>query len=154
MSNPTAFAPASGSSSAPSSSSSGAGAGAGGAANVAVPLMDWERFIGMLATDILREQSPRCLLNCRSKLYELLVNCVPADVIVRRLSWVLASELGKTMPEALKYEVVHWCAHYEHRLALGSGGKELFHMEAMIAKLMSVLKTSGWSGAGVPAAGR
>lgn len=130
----------------------GAPAAAGGGvpppppANVVIPSMDWERYIGLLANDVLREQSPRSLLAARSKIYELLVNCIPGDVIVRKLSWVLTGEPpGKALPDALKFEIVHWCAHYEHRLALGSGGKEMFHIEALVAKLMSVLKTAGWT---------
>jgi hypothetical protein len=44
--------------------------------------MDWEKYCGLLAADILREQSPRQLLTCRGKVYDLLVNCIPADVVV------------------------------------------------------------------------
>lgn len=38
-------------------------------------------------------------------------------------------------------QVVQWAAHYEHRLQEGS--KAIFHIEAFVAKIMSVYKT--WS---------
>lgn len=141
----------------PAGSAASAGSAPGaGAANVVIPAMDWEKYVGLLATDVLREQSPRSLLACRAKIYELLVNCIPADAIVRRLAWVLTSEQGRGMPEALKHEVMHWAAHYEHRLALGSGGKEVFHIEALCAKLMAVIKAAPPMpppGAGAPGMG-
>ena len=123
-----------------------------------IPLMDWERYTQLLAGDILREQSPRQLLACRARVYELLVNCVPADTIMKRLSGFLigsasagdgggggavasAAAAGslRALPEAVRAEIVHWAAYYEHRLQLGS--KELFHIEAFIARVMAVIKT-------------
>ncbi len=38
----------------------------------------------------------------------------------------------------MKAEVVRHAAHYEHRMRLGN--KEIFHLEAFIAKFMSVYK--------------
>jgi replication factor C subunit 3/5 len=38
----------------------------------------------------------------------------------------------------LKHETVHWAAHYDHRLRQGS--KEIFHLEAFIAKFMTMYK--------------
>ena len=35
-------------------------------------------------------------------------------------------------------KVVQWAAFYEHRIALGS--KEIFHLEAFIAKFMAIYK--------------
>lgn len=110
-------------------------------ASVLVPPMDWERFVVLLASDVLREQSPKALLVARARLYELLVNCVPADAIVRRLTTAIVADLGKGLPDAVKGEVAHWAAHYEHRLQLGQ--KELFQLEALVAKLMYVLKRAG-----------
>ena len=36
-----------------------------------------------IASDVLAEQSPQRLLLVRGKLYELLVNCIPPEVIIR-----------------------------------------------------------------------
>lgn len=103
-----------------------------------IATMDWERYIGLLVADIVKEQTPGALLQCRAKLYDLLVNCVPADVIVKRMT---SGIMDRVAPgeEMVKHEVAYWAAHYEHRLALGS--KELFHLEALIARIMATLKS-------------
>ena len=101
--------------------------------------MDWERYCVMLAADVLREQSPRALLVARTKVYDLLVNCIPADVIVKRVLAALLEKLPGPQWEPAKHELVHWAAHYEHRMQLGT--KELFHIEAFLARAMATLKT-------------
>jgi replication factor C subunit 3/5 len=150
-----------------------------------IPLMDWERYCALLAVDILREQSPKALLAARNRIYELLVNCIPADVIMKKLVGYLVSDplsgtsaavavigsaaisavtSGGAVPPAVnsllstlkpltedqKFEIVHWGAHYEHRLQLGS--RELFHLEAFVAKAMSVIRLMGGPG-GAPMGG-
>jgi replication factor C subunit 3/5 len=124
-----------------------------------VELLDWEKFIGSLARDITQEQSPARLMLARGKLYELLTNCIPADVILktlnRELMHSLDDELKHEVPTdrlvlllhfwALKFwlyrpflQVTNWAAYYEHRLQLGS--KEIYHLEAFIAKFMSLYR--------------
>ena len=67
-------------------------------------------------------------------LYELLSNCIPSDVIIA----VLTRELMKSLDDELKHEVAHWAAYYEHRVRVGS--KDIFHLEAFVAKFMAVYK--------------
>ncbi|KAJ1451637.1 P-loop containing nucleoside triphosphate hydrolase protein [Pelagophyceae sp. CCMP2097] len=100
----------------------------------AIDAPDWETYIVSMANDILREQSPQRLLATREKLYELLVKCIPADVIIKTLT----RELLKNLDDELKTEVLHWAAVYEHRIQLGS--KEIFHLEAFVAKFMALYK--------------
>jgi replication factor C subunit 3/5 len=109
--------------------------------NPAAPVapMDWERYCAALAADVLREQSPRALLTARTKVYDLLVNCIPADVVIKRVLAALLEKLPGPAWEATKHELAHWAAHYEHRLQLGS--KELFHIEAFLARAMATIKT-------------
>ena len=95
---------------------------------------DWELYISQLAMDCAREQSPQKLLAAREKLYELLINCIPADVILK----TLAMEVMKNLDDSLKHEVIEWAAFYEHRLC--QGNKEIFHLEAFIAKFMAIYK--------------
>jgi len=95
---------------------------------------DWELYISQIAVDITREQSPQRLMATREKLYELLINCIPADVIIK----TLAKELMKNLDDALKQEVIEWAAFYEHRIATGS--KDIFHLEAFVAKFMAIYK--------------
>lgn len=99
-----------------------------------VQLPDWELYIQKMAREVLAEQSPAKLLAARDMLYELLTNCIPADVIIQTLS----RELMKGLDDSLKHEVAHWAAYYEHRLRRGS--KEIFHLEAFVAKFMAVYK--------------
>jgi replication factor C subunit 3/5 len=95
---------------------------------------DWELYIAGLAIEITREQTPQRLASSREKLYELLVNCIPADIIIKTLT----RELIKNLDDGLKKEVMEWAAFYEHRLAMGR--KEIFHLEAFIAKYMAIYK--------------
>lgn len=95
---------------------------------------DWELYIAQLAAEITREQNPQRLVMAREKMYELLVNCIPPDVIIK----TLAKELMKNLDDELKREVIEWAAFYEHRIAMGS--KEIFHLEAFVAKFMSIYK--------------
>jgi len=95
---------------------------------------DWEQYIIQLASDVTREQSPQRLLAAREKLYELLINCIPASTIIKTLSL----ELMKNLDDSLKHEVMEAAAFYEHRIALGS--KDIFHLEAFLAKYMSIYK--------------
>ena len=80
------------------------------------------------------EQSPKALIIAREKLYELLINCIPAQVILK----TLVMELLPKLDDTVKGQVVQWAAFYEHRIALGS--KEIFHLEAFIAKFMAIYK--------------
>ena len=95
---------------------------------------DWELYISQLAVEITREQTPQRVLAAREKLYELLVHCIPADVVLKTLT----RELMKNLDDSLKPEVIQWAAFYEHRIALGS--KEIFHLEAFVAKYMAIYK--------------
>lgn len=99
-----------------------------------VPLPDWELYICKIARDILQEQSPSKVLAVRDMLYELLTNCIPADVIMTTLS----RELMKALDDSLKHEVAHWVAYYEHRIVIGS--KDIFHLEAFVVKFMAIYK--------------
>eukprot|EP00741_Cyanophora_paradoxa_P003432 tig00000704_g3335.t1 len=99
-----------------------------------IPIADWERFIQEIARDILDEQSSKRLYSVRQKLYELLVNCVPSDIIFKRLTM----ELVKSMDAQLQTDVVSWAAHYEYRCQLGQ--KPIFHLEAFVARVMAIYK--------------
>ncbi len=99
-----------------------------------VQLPDWELYITKLAREIMAEQSPSKLLQAREMLYDLLTNCIPADVIMQ----TLVNELMKALDDQLKHEVAHWAAYYEHRMCQGS--KDIFHLEAFVAKFMAVYK--------------
>jgi len=102
--------------------------------NQYLPSADWEVYIRQLATDITKEQSPQTLMSARDKLYELLVNCIPASTILKSLT----GELMNNLDDSVKLEVIEWAAFYEHRLTTGS--KDIFHLEAFVAKFMAIYK--------------
>ncbi|KAL2620522.1 hypothetical protein R1flu_000727 [Riccia fluitans] len=102
--------------------------------NQAVQATDWEQYVTEIANDIVTEQSPKRLFQVRGKLYELLSNCIPPEIILKRL----LVELMRKLDSELKREVCHWAAHYEHRMQLGQ--KAIFHLEAFVAKFMSIYK--------------
>jgi replication factor C subunit 3/5 len=61
-------------------------------ANQTLPIPDWESFIKGIAMSILRDQSPKrylCHFSCfslqeiRTKLYTLLSNCIPSEIILK-----------------------------------------------------------------------
>lgn len=87
-----------------------------------------------VANDMLGEQTPRRLLAVRGKLYELLGNCIPPELILRSL----LVELLKKLDDELKVQVAEQAAVYEHRLQ--EGQKAIFHLEAFVAKFMSIYK--------------
>ncbi|CAB4285938.1 unnamed protein product [Prunus armeniaca] len=91
--------------------------------NQAIPPMDWEEYVSEIASDVMKEQSPKRLYQVRQKLYELLLNCIPPEIILKRLLY----ELLKKLDAELKHEVCHWAAYYEHRMRLGQ--KAIFHLE-------------------------
>ncbi|CAB4263287.1 unnamed protein product [Prunus armeniaca] len=91
--------------------------------NQAISPMDWEEYVSEIASDIMTEQSPKRLYQVRQKLYELLLNCIPPEIILKRLLF----ELLKKLDAELKHEVCHWAAYYEHRMRLGQ--KAIFHLE-------------------------
>ena len=101
---------------------------------MAVDRPDWEQYVCAIAQDISREQSPQRLLATRDKLYELLSKCIPAEVILKTLT----RELLKNLDDELKAELVKWAAFYEHRVT--QGNKEIFHLEAFVAKFMCLYK--------------
>lgn len=102
--------------------------------NQPVQTTDWEQYIVEIASDIVNEQSPKRLFQVRGKLYELLINCIPPEIVLKRL----LLELMKKLDSELKHEVCHWAAYYEHRMRLGQ--KAIFHLEAFVAKFMSIYK--------------
>ncbi|VDN97356.1 unnamed protein product [Rodentolepis nana] len=99
-----------------------------------IPLPDWQNFIAETASSILGEQSPRRVMEVRSRLYELLAHCIPPDVIFRGLLDNLLSSCDST----LKYDLVNLAATHEHRMHLGQ--KPIFHLEAFVISFMAIYK--------------
>ncbi|CAG0885131.1 unnamed protein product, partial [Darwinula stevensoni] len=93
---------------------------------------EWEAFLKKTADLILEEQSPSRLMTVRNNLYELLSHCIPTNVIFKGL----LKHLVRNIDGALKIQVTEQAAFYEHRLNVGD--TEIFHLEAFVAKFMSI----------------
>ncbi|EKX52843.1 replication factor C subunit 3 [Guillardia theta CCMP2712] len=100
-------------------------------------LADWEVYVGMIAHNILEDQSPKKLLEIRGQFYELLASCIPPELILQKL----ALELLRKLDDSVKVDILQNAAFFEHRLQLGS--KPIFHLEAFAAKAMVIYKK--WS---------
>ncbi|KAK2176741.1 hypothetical protein NP493_643g03010 [Ridgeia piscesae] len=100
----------------------------------AVAQADWEVYLRETANMIGQEQSRKRLVEVRARLYELLTHCIPPEVIMR----VLLQELVANCDGQLKSEVTQIAAYYEHRLQMGQ--KAIYHLEAFVAKFMSIYK--------------
>lgn len=101
--------------------------------NIKIPETYWEQYIKDVAKDIMQEQTPKKILEVRSKFYNLIINCIPPELILKKLSQHLMN-----LDLELQHHVVTWTAFYEHRLQCGT--KAIFHLEAFVAKFMSVYK--------------
>jgi replication factor C subunit 3/5 len=94
--------------------------------------LDWEIYLKQTAQAILQEQTPRKLMEVRSRIYELLTHCIPPDAIFVGLT----KELVKNCDGELKTQLIEYAAEYEHRLQ--KGNKAIYHLEAFVAKFMSI----------------
>ncbi|XP_043483020.1 replication factor C subunit 3 [Leptopilina heterotoma] len=95
---------------------------------------DWQIYIRQTAKLMITEQSPKKLLEIRNRLYELLTHSIPCDLIFKGL----LQECIKNCDLQLKMEIATVAAEYEHRMHRGS--KAIFHLEAFVARFMSIYK--------------
>ncbi|WWD01204.1 hypothetical protein V866_008145 [Kwoniella sp. B9012] len=102
--------------------------------DIEVAKPDWETYCSKIADSIIQEQSAQRLLDVRGKIYELLSHCIPPTVVLKTIS----ERIVDRVDDALKPQIVHWAAYYELRMRMGS--KKIFHLEAFIAKVMTVYK--------------
>lgn len=99
-----------------------------------VQLPDWEVYIAETAALIARQQSAASLLEVRGRLYELLGNCIPPDLILKQLTRAL---WGKA-DDGMKPKLASLSAEYDVRLKQGQ--KAIYHLEAFVANYMAALK--------------
>lgn len=103
---------------------------------VAQPIaeLDWQVYLRETAAQVLLEQTPGRLEKVRERLYELLAQGVPPDMIFKGL----VEELVRNVDMSIKQQTVHFAAVYEHRMQ--QGNKHIFHLEAFVAQFMAVYK--------------
>ncbi len=59
---------------------------------------EWKKAIAIIVKNIFEQQSPKQLKLIRDKVYELLVNCIPGDLIMK----VMLEEILSVADEDLK----------------------------------------------------
>lgn len=96
--------------------------------------LDWQIFLKETANQIMSEQTPAKLEKIRERLYELLSQGVPADIIFKGL----VENLVKNCDMTLKAKTIEFACLYEHRMQNGS--KHIFHLEAFVAQFMNIYK--------------
>jgi len=99
----------------------------------------WEMFIDNICDDITREQRPANLNSARTKLYELITNCIPPTIIMRRLT----SRIMQNTDDSLKMKIAYWAAFHEERMQ--KSNKKVPQIVAFIARVM--YEISEWSAA-------
>ncbi len=98
-----------------------------------VPKPEIEQDVESIGDMVLQEQvnindkTPDMILKIRTKLYKVMASGLPGTEIIR----ILLSHLSN---HSLFREFLIIGGEYQHRLCLGT--KEIFHLEAFIAKLM------------------
>lgn len=102
--------------------------------NQDVPEIDWQKYLKETGNQIMHEQSPSTLEKIRDRLYELLSQGVPADVIFKGL----VQNLVKNCDISIKAQVLNYASLYEFRMQ--NGAKHIFHLEAFVAQFMSIYK--------------
>jgi replication factor C subunit 3/5 len=75
---------------------------------IKLPETHWEMYIRDIAKDIMNEQSPKKILEIRTKFYNLITNCIPPELILKKLTLHLM-----TFDMNLQHQVAHWSAFYE-----------------------------------------
>ena len=111
-----------------------------------VPAPEYETYTRDIAKMVIQEQSPKQLRAIRSKLYELLVKGITADMIfgilsrefLRKPSPGDGKNQSASLPEPIKPEVLKFAVMFEHRCKEGS--KAIFHLEAFLARVMALFK--------------
>lgn len=99
-----------------------------------VPLPEWEKYLKEIAHNVLEEQTPKSLKIVRGKLYEVLASCIPATTVFN----TLCKELVTRSDSSIKSSIVFHAANYE--LQMKSGSKPIVHIEAFLARFMSLFK--------------
>lgn len=102
-----------------------------------LPQEGWEAAVEKIAKKILQEQSPKCAMEVRGMLYELMAACLPSDFILKEL---LTRLLAEQRDDSVKQRAIAAAAHFESTMRQGS--KDIFHLEAFVLRFMADLKAS------------
>lgn len=95
-------------------------------------LPEWQLAIRKTVAGMLKEQSAKQLKSLR--VYDLLANCIPADMILKEL---VTNLIIRIKDDGAKADIIHWAAHYENKLR--QGDKAIIFIEAFMARVMLII---------------
>ena len=96
----------------------------------------WGEFVQHLARQIVAAQTPASLKDARDALYQLLTNCIPGETILKELAKELLARGKET-----RFLTTKHAAAFDQRLR--AGNKEIYHLEAFVARFMLDYKRAG-----------
>lgn len=96
--------------------------------------LPWQIFLDDICNECCREQRPEVLNKVRLKLYELICNCIPPNIIMKQLTLRLMANVD----DELKTEIIFWASFHEQRLCKSQ--KPVPHLLAFIARFMKIYK--------------
>ncbi|KAK1936379.1 replication factor C 38 kDa subunit [Babesia divergens] len=96
-------------------------------------MMPWERNVRKIVGTVLDSQTPSTLGSLRPQVYELLVCCIPGEVILESI----VSQLLKRVKPHMLPNIVNLAAHFSHTMKMGS--RDIWHIEAFLAQAMLVI---------------
>ncbi|CDR94812.1 replication factor C 38 kDa subunit, putative [Babesia bigemina] len=100
-------------------------------------LMPWELQVAKLVKSVLENQSPSTISALRPQVYELLVCCIPGEVVLEKFVTMLSQ---RVKPELVP-KLIHVAAHFSHTMQQGS--RQIWHIEACIVQFMALLAGKG-----------
>ncbi|OAG31792.1 replication factor C subunit 3/5 [Nematocida displodere] len=102
-------------------------------ADAPVTAVEWETIVEKLSTTIIYSPSIKEVVNARATLYSLLERPIPGSVILSALTEAILKQEERIKVAA---EIANYAAQFDTRLR--GGVKEIFHLEAFVARAMSI----------------
>ncbi|GBE60037.1 replication factor C subunit [Babesia ovata] len=100
-------------------------------------LMPWELQVAKIVNNVIENQSPSTISALRPQVYELLVCCIPGELVLEKL----VSMMSKRVKPELVPKLIHIAAHFSHTMQQGS--RHIWHIEACIVQFMALLAGKG-----------
>nr|BAN64696.1 replication factor C 38 kDa subunit [Babesia bovis] len=96
-------------------------------------LLPWERNVQQIVKYLMSNQSPSAVGGIRPQVYELLVCCIPGEIILRSI----VEQLSRRVKPDLIPRIMHIAAHFPHTMKQGS--RDIWHIEACVVQFMALV---------------
>ncbi|GFE55612.1 replication factor C subunit [Babesia ovis] len=96
-------------------------------------LMPWEKNVQKIVKSIMDNQTPSAISTLRPQVYELLVCCIPGEVVLESI----VDQLTKRVKPEVVPRIMHVAAHFSHTMKQGS--RDIWHIEAAIVQFMALI---------------